>query len=104
MKERLQYRWYHWRNTWLQYQSTLVWLHRKSELERLVAWARRKRLGVLRFYKKQLLEAESTIATKAIRFPGVMKWARFAFWINRLISVEPQYYPKGYASKYRVKP
>lgn len=103
MKPRINYRWYLWQHTWLQFETTLSYLHQRYALEGLVEWARRKRLGVLDFYQRRLTEVEEAISTKRIRYPQIAKWAWFAFQINRLISPTPKYYPKGYATRYSLK-
>ncbi len=102
MRQKWIHYWYLWQFNWQQYQSILLYLHREDELERLTDWAKRKKLGVFHHYKKLHYEAEDYLATKSIRFPKIFQWALFVYRVNKAISPEPRYYPKGFASKYRL--
>ena len=77
-------------------------VNRISELHRLKAWARRKRLaGPMRLYESRLVEEEHKLMKISIRFPNEMRWARLVHAISNLVSPTPRYMSRGSASGYR---
>lgn len=100
MQQKYRYYWYQWQFSWQVYQSILVYLYRQDELEQLMDWAKRKRLGVFHHYRKLFYEDEVLLATKSIRYPQIFKWALVAYRVNKFLASAPEYYSKGYAAKY----
>jgi hypothetical protein len=80
----------------------LCTLNRHSELERLVMWAKRKRLLLpLKTYQNRLAEEERRLFRYAVEYPRMVVCARFLHQFNRLISRPPRYPAKGSARAYR---
>lgn len=100
MFKNLWLKWQYWRLYWQQYQSILLYFHRKQELENLADWAKRKKLGVFHHYKRLIGETEHNLAGKNMRYPQIFKYARWVYQINTLVSAQSKHYPQGYASKY----
>ena len=96
-------RWFRYWLAWQDICGIVRLLYRQDDLENLMDWSRRKKLGVYHFYKKQLFDTEMMLADKQMKFHHLIKWAYLLYNINNLISRSPNYYPQGYAAKYRLR-
>lgn len=77
-------------------------LNRRSELERLLAWAARKRLsGPRRLYEKRYADVERALFRYGRRSPHLVNRARVLHWIGRLINKPPRYPSRGAAAGYK---
>ena len=89
---------------WLAWQRVIVTLNRIADLGRLVKWANRKGLpGPESAYRFQLDRAEQRLEVYSSHFPRLVRWARFLRWLNALLNPPPRYWPKGSASKYKLR-
>jgi hypothetical protein len=76
------------------YWTVCASLHRKNSLERLIKWAKRKKLAPQqRYYQNQWIDEDNRVWRYQIRFPNATAVAKFAVCISDLISPAP-YYPK----------
>lgn len=82
--------------------SLLRTLNRRAELERLVAWAARKRLtGPRELYRSRLLDEEVRLARQAIMSPRlVVTLAYLVHYFNRLVFPPRRYMRRGAAAAY----
>jgi hypothetical protein len=77
-------------------------LNRRAELERLVAWATRKRLpGPRRLYRSRLLAEEQRVARYGRRFPRLAAWAAVAHRLYVCLTPRPRHPSRGAAVGYR---
>lgn len=89
-------------STALMFNTILSSLHREQELRELCQWARRKKLErPYLSYHHQLLDEIVLQNRYALRYPYHSQWAKFLYFINRLVTPRPKYYPRGAAAKYR---
>jgi hypothetical protein len=89
---------------WQEFNKMVGALHRCAELKALMVWGKRKKAyGPLAVYAGRLMDEEMRIARFAMRSPRLFFWARLAQRINRLVTSEPKYKPRGSAAKYRYK-
>lgn len=73
-----------------------------EDLERLCAWAKRKRLsGPRQHYRRLLTQTEMRLHSHAIRAPRLSRWAHFLCRVKNVLVTPPR--PKGAAAKYRSK-
>lgn len=89
---------HHWQQFW--------WLFHRyariADLERLIAWARRKRLSGPRNYYQYLLETEHThLMRYTIREPQLSRWARVVYEVSTVLNPPPRYRARGSAARYR---
>ena len=76
------------------YWTVCACLHRINKLQRLITWAKRKKLKPQQYsYQSQWVEEENRLWRYQIRFPNATAVAKFAVCISDLISPAP-YYPK----------
>jgi hypothetical protein len=91
----------------LEYKMFVAALHslnRRTELRRLMVWARHKRLdGPLNLYTSRMVEEERKLMKIGFHFPKQMRWARLVHAISNLVSPRQRYMPRGSASTYRYK-
>jgi len=98
----MNYRLIRYRNNWNDFWSAVHSLNRKTELLRLVQWAKRKRLtGPLKLYLTRLRQEEASIMRLRARSPKILVGARLVHCISNIVSPTPRYYPKGSAKRYR---
>ena len=91
-----------WRS-WYQFWWFVRAYERRDELERLIDWAERKRLSGVRWaYHNRLMDEEGRINSQGIRHMTLARRAWWLYRLNKFVFGEPQYYPKGYAAKYRL--
>lgn len=95
-------------NAWLACQYFWPLLHtlnRRAELERLIAWATRKRLtGPREFYRSRLLDEEMRLSRYAITAPRwVVTLAYLLHNFNRLAFPPRRYMRRGAAAPYSSK-
>ncbi len=89
---------------WQEIRAIIRNLHQQDDLERLVKWAKRKRLkGPRTYYQRLLFDIQDRLLRQRVRFPHLMFWAKLLYNINLLISPAPQYHAKGSAAKYRLR-
>jgi hypothetical protein len=82
--------------------AILCTLNRHAELERLVRWAKRKRLpGPLRLYQSRLEGEEMRMARYTMRSPWLARWVWSLHRFKALLFPPPRYLPKGAAAAYR---
>lgn len=78
-------------------------LNRKGELQRLVTWAKNKRLsGPREFYEDLLLDVRMRLMTYALESPHLVRWSRLLYRLSGLVRTTPHYPAKGSASGYRT--
>lgn len=78
-------------------------LNRRADLERLVAWATRKRRpGPRRLYLSRLRDEEQRLARYGMRSPRLVGWAMAAHRLHALLSPRPRYPARGSAAAYRT--
>jgi hypothetical protein len=97
-------RWDRTRLGWREFGSILRAMNRQSELERLVEWARRKKLpGPLRCYQSRLEDEARRVMRYSLSSPSLARWARRVYRLNKLIWPPPRYYARGSAVGYSRK-
>lgn len=81
----------------------MYWLlNRHVELERLIAWAKRKRLcAPQQAYERQLLDTEMRLNHLQVRALSVTRWARLIHRVGTWIAPRPRHYACGVAAAYR---
>lgn len=95
---RLNSHYYHWHI----FVRILHTMNRRTELKRLIRWAKYKKLeGPLKLYLTRMIEEEEKLLRYRFRHPGIARCARFAHGFGNLISPEPRYRPRGSASHYK---
>jgi hypothetical protein len=89
---------------WRDFQTIWERLERRSDLERLVRWAQRKKLkGVQYHYQRLLTETELLLIDNRIRRYRLTVWvSRLHFMIRALLTATIKY-QKGAAAKYRLR-
>ncbi len=92
-------------STWQEVWSIVYILNRRSELERLVAWATRKRLtGPRRLYRSRLLDEEIRLSKYTVMSPGyAVTLAYLVHFSNRLVFPPHRYMRRGAAAGYAAK-
>jgi hypothetical protein len=76
-------------------------LHRINKLQRLIAWAKRKKLAPQQqYYQDQWVEEENRLWRYQIRSPHATRIAKIAVWISDLISPD---HPNHRYSSARVR-
>lgn len=76
-------------------------LHRINKLQRLIAWAKRKKLKSQQYaYQNQWVEEENRLWRYQIRSPHATKIAKIAVWMSDFISPER---PKQRYSSVRLR-
>lgn len=92
------YAWDRWSYFWWLFHS---W-QRLDNLQDLYDWAERKKLGVQYYYKRQFKNELVTLKIHTEANPQTVQWSRrlYKFW--QFIKPEPQYYPKGYTSRFNI--
>lgn len=72
-----------------------------EDLERLCAWAKRKRLsGPFAYYRRLLTETERRLHSHAIRAPRLNHWAYLLCRVKNVLMSPPRH--QGAAAKYRA--
>jgi len=89
--------WATWNRFWMIYHLQA----QAEDLERLCAWARRKRLsGPRQYYRRLLTETERRFHSHAIRAPRLSRWAYFLCRVKNVLMPPPHHI--GAAAKYRA--
>jgi hypothetical protein len=89
---------------WCDFWAISGTLERRDDLERLVAWATRKKLaGVKNYYKRLLTDTELLLADRNIRRPKLSFWSIQLYFAYRILFPPPSYYKKGAALRYRLR-
>ncbi|HMN11389.1 MAG TPA: hypothetical protein PKD55_03570 [Bellilinea sp.] len=85
--------------------SRLLWLlNRRAELKRLVGWATRRHLtGPHRYYQQHLDDVERKLLRCQLECPGIMRWARWVHFVNRVLFRPPRYPARGSAAGYAAR-
>lgn len=86
-----------WQRFWHLYH--LWW--KVEDLERLMRWAKRKRLKQYSYYEHLWLETQQRLAGYHMRLPTLSKWAYRFYQLVSLLTPTPHYYAKGSAGSYR---
>lgn len=87
---------------WHRFWSILRVLSRRGELERLVVWAKRKRLaGPRRAYQNSLTLEELMLADYTLKDPQLMIATRIVYRLWQFFWPPPRYYAKGAAARYQ---
>ena len=77
--------------------------NRQYELQRLVIWARRKKLTPpLSLYENRLAVEEKRLFRYAITYPRLMSLARMVSLFRRILFPPPRFLPKGSAAGYKT--
>jgi hypothetical protein len=88
---------------WCDFWSIWQIVERRNDLERLVAWARRKKLkGVREHYKFLLMETEVRLAEKNIRHHNLFVCATTLNLVFRMFFPSPTSHKKGAAVRYKL--
>lgn len=91
-----------WNYTWLILRSIWQAYRCHDDLERLILWARRKRLSnPKRLYEKRLVEVEEKVFRYRLRYPRLVMLVSILQTFFTQIKFQPYYYTKGSAAKYR---
>ncbi len=89
---------------WREFWSILYAMNRQAELERLVEWARRKKLpGPLRCYESRLEDETRRVMRYTLSAPSLARWVRRVRRFNRLVWSAPRYHAQGSAAAYSRK-
>lgn len=87
-------------STWHEFWMILHALNRRTELLRLIYWAKRKRLeGPLKAYQGRLEDEELRLNRYSIRFPNPARWAHRVHCLNNFLFPAPRHYSRGAAPK-----
>lgn len=79
-------------------------MDRRVDLERLVRWAKRKRLtGPERWYRLLLMDTERLLSTHNMRHPLFYSITIFLYEIASSLAPQRYYVRKGAAAKYSVR-
>ena len=79
-------------------------LTRQAELERLIAWAEKKRLkNPRKCYQSRLEDERRRIFLFRMRSPKLVFLARWLQRLNSVINPTPRYYRSGSAAGYRMR-
>jgi hypothetical protein len=85
-----------------QFYTIFCTLNRQAELERLSAWAARKRLpGPRRLYENRLEDERLRLTRYTLRWPRMVAWAYRAQRLSTLLHPTPRYCRRGSAAAYR---
>lgn len=96
--------WYTFWINWNVFWSVFHVLDRKTRLEGLIMWSKRKQLlGPHRFYQRYLMDIELNLSRKSHRHPSLTKWAYFLYELKTLIGPTQKYYARGSAVIYKLK-
>lgn len=91
-------------SVWRDLCRSLFYLKQREELERLIRWAKRKRLSKVRsHYIELLLNNGWRIRRYQTHSPKVLFWAEWIHCARKMIFPDPQYYRKGYAGRYQSR-
>jgi hypothetical protein len=94
--------WFHLYETWLDLSRILFYLNQRDELEGLIEWAKRKRLGKIRnHYIELLFTTDGRLRDYQRYSQKVLFGAEWLHCVKKML-FPPRYY-KGYASKYRIR-
>jgi len=89
--------WANWNRFWAIYHLQA----QVEDLERLCAWAKRKRLsGPFAYYRRLLTETERRLHSHAIRAPRLNHWAYLLCRVKNVLMSPPRH--QGAAAKYRA--
>ncbi len=90
--------WWKWQRFWAVYRC----LERRSDLQRLIDWAKRKRLkGPLNLYYTRMGDEEARLLGYTMRCRRTLWWARCFHWLSTTLNPPPRYRAKGSAARYR---
>ena len=91
-------------SSWQDFWSVYCALTRQAELERLLHWAKQKRLaGPCKGYQSRLEDEYRRIFTYRVRSPRLTALARLLQHFNKLLFPTPLYFPSGSAKMYRSR-
>lgn len=89
---------------WLQLHAVLQALSERDDLQRLVLWARRKKLSeVRRYYQYLLSETENRLLKSAFRHRQLTALAKWIYCAQVMLFPARRFYPKGSGAKYRLR-
>lgn len=92
------------RQSWREFWAILRLLNRHDELQRLVRWAKRKRLaGPRKCYKSHLEDMERRLFRYRVESPATVRKARCLQLMKRVLFRPPRYPAKGAALGYSRK-
>ena len=91
-------------NSWCVFWDILHSYNRRNELNRLIKWARNRKLEAPRkLYESRQNEEENRLMRYKWRYPGLDRCAYLLYLAGKLVSQSPKYLPRGSASIYRYK-
>ncbi len=95
-------KWQQFKRTWTTFWSIYRRYERIEELQRLVAWAKRKRLSKVRdHYIRLWLDEERVQFRYQVKHPAMHRSVRILSTIGEMIFPSHQVYRRGAARKYR---
>lgn len=93
---------HHWRLSVQRFFQIFRLLNQRAELQRLIAWATRKKLpDPRRAYQRRLAEVEMRLADYTLRTRRLVWWARLLHTLCHPTNIPPKNLRKGMASGYR---
>lgn len=103
MREGLSERLLQLKRNWFALFAAYSCLDRHADLERLVDWARKKRLdGPRSHYYNLLFEEDSRLTNLRWKHPRLLILARVLYTTRSLVRPVRKHYPRGFASRYRT--
>src|SRR6266496_5219365 len=92
------YQRYKWLAAWQSFYASYYLFGREADLQRLMAWAQRKRLTKPRHaYLNRLIETQTTLTRVHIHSPQIWHFARVCFQIMDRLFPPPKYLRRGSA-------
>jgi hypothetical protein len=96
-------RWWRYWLSWYDLWAIIDVLRQQDELERLVLWAKRKRLSRMReYYRSLLLNREAQLSAKQMRFSTLFACAEWVYSFQSALCPSTRY-TAGSAAKYRFR-
>lgn len=93
---KLQKCWENWQLFWRIYHR----YHRLNDLEQLIEWASRKRLGVRYYYQELFLDENQRQFRDKIASPWVNTWAHRLYQVSLCLPEKQDNFGSGHAYKY----
>lgn len=90
------------RSNWREFYSILCAFNRRTELQRLVEWAERKKLShPLKLYQNRLADEEKHLFRYRLQSPRLTAYASLLHQLTHILLPAPRYLARGSARGYR---